>query len=178
MTGNIITKFAVTQGNFKVSQDPDMLLTTVLGSCVCACIYDPKLNIGGLNHFLLPFSTVGESGPKDRMFGVHLMELLLNEMFSNGAVKKRLEVKLFGGAHVLSSNTDPGEKNVEFIEQFVKLEKLNVVSSSLRGERGRAIQFNPYTGKVRQKFMNKFIAEEQVIKQPVNNETVGDLELF
>ena len=178
MTSDIVKKIAVTQGNFIVSRDPDILLTTVLGSCVCACVYDPKLKIGGMNHFLLPYSSIQDSSPKDRMFGVYLMELLLNEMFSYGAVKRRLEVKLFGGSHVLTSTTDPGKKNVEFIEQFVKIEKLNVVSSSLRGQRGRAIQFSPFTGKVRQKFMSKYIAEEQVIKQSKNYETVGDLELF
>ncbi len=178
MTDNLIKKFAVTQGNYKVSRDPDILLTTVLGSCVCACLYDPKLKIGGMNHFLLPFSSIEESGSKDRLFGVYLMELLLNEMFSYGVVKKRLEVKLFGGGHVLTSKTDPGKKNVEFIERFVKLERLNVVSSSLRGDQGRAIQFNPYTGQARQKFMNKHIIEEQVIKTPVVKEDVGELELF
>ncbi len=131
-----------------------------------------------MNHFLLPFSSSQEPGPKDRMFGAYLMELMLNEMFSNGAVKRRLEVKLFGGAHVLDSKTDPGEKNVEFIKQFVKLEALNVVSSSLRGEKGRAVQFNPYTGQARQKFMNKYSVGEQVIKPPVDDKTAGDLELF
>src|SRR4051812_24075597 len=95
----------IVQGEYKVSGDPGVVITTLLGSCVAACIRDPVAGVGGMNHFLLPGSEVGASKVSESM-GVHLMELLLNGLMREGAQRDRLEAKLFGGARMMSGLSD------------------------------------------------------------------------
>lgn len=168
-------KISVTQGEFKVSSDPNVTFTAVLGSCVSACAYDPRLNIGGMNHFLLP----GDSNHTfDRMLGAYLMELLLNELFKNGASKDRLQIKLFGGAKLMYSRRDPGTRNVEFIQEFAAAEGLNVVASSLGKAQGRLVEFVPSSGRTRQKFLPKDTSLDIEASMPVQQHAPPELELF
>ena len=89
----------VVQGEFAVTDDPDVMMGTILGSCVSACMRDPVAGVGGMNHFLLPGEReTAAEGPQGMRYGVQSMELLLNALYRKGARRERLEVKLFGGA--------------------------------------------------------------------------------
>jgi chemotaxis protein CheD len=150
-------KINIVQGEQCVDDSPNTVLTTLLGSCIAACIWDQKLGLGGMNHFLLP-GDIGKSRelPGDSMrFGVHAMELLLNGLLRRGAQKSRLQAKLFGGARMVKGLTDIGEMNATFAEKFLRAEEIPVIGGSLRGDQGRRIQFWPSTGRARQVLLAK-----------------------
>ena len=138
----------IVQGEFHVSDDEGLVLTTILGSCVAACLHDPIAGVGGMNHFLLPGDDSATTA-SDR-HGVHAMELLVNGLLQRGARRERLQAKLFGGARMLQGLTDVGTLNAEFAERFVKRERIAYTGGSLRGERGRRLQFWPVAGRARQ----------------------------
>jgi chemotaxis protein CheD len=174
--GAELRKIHVIQGQYHVADD-DVVLTTILGSCVAACIRDPSLGIGGMNHFLLP----GATGDEGLRYGVQSMELLLNALLRKGARRERLEVKLFGGAHLFDGLSDVGAQNSAFAEQFLRDEGLNYLGGSLRGDRARRIQYWPVSGRARQILLapteSKVFATER--RQPVAKvEDTGALELF
>lgn len=128
------------------------LIVTVLGSCVSVCLRDPLLKIGGMNHFLLPTddSTMIESVSESARYGVFAMELLINQMLKLGASKNRLEAKVFGGGNVLRGLTlsNVGQRNAEFVVDYLKAENIPVMASDLLDEYPRKVYFFPNTGKV------------------------------
>lgn len=128
--------------------DDDTALTTTLGSCVAACIRDPLLGIGGMNHFLLPEGNVGDGAPA--RYGSYAMELLINDMLKRGAHRKRLEAKVFGGANVLKGFTSNpvGTRNSEFVRHYLSAEQIPVIAEDLCGIHPRKIWFFPATGRV------------------------------
>ncbi|HYF58843.1 MAG TPA: chemoreceptor glutamine deamidase CheD [Burkholderiaceae bacterium] len=111
-------------GEYFVHDDDDLLLMTVLGSCVAACLVDRAARLGGMNHFMLP-----DGGSAGR-YGVYAMELLINELMKRGARRERLEAKVFGGGQVMRnfSSMNVGEQNVRFVEQFLAAERITIVS--------------------------------------------------
>jgi chemotaxis protein CheD len=138
----------ITQGETHVSGDPKEILTTVLGSCIAACIRDPLIGIGGMNHFLLPH---GEGADRDaKRYGVNAMELLINELLKKGAARNRLEAKIFGGANVIAGLSDVGSRNATFAEQFLADEGIALVGGNVRGTLPRRIQYWPANGRARQ----------------------------
>jgi len=138
----------LTLGDTYVTSDPDELLTTILGSCISACIRDPVSGIGGMNHFLLPD---GKAGDRDaRCYGVNAMELLINDILKHGGDRRRLEAKVFGGANVVSALTDVGSRNCSFARQFLSDEGIAIVGGDTGGSAARRIQFIPTTGRARQ----------------------------
>ena len=137
----------VVQGEQATTRDPDVVLTTILGSCVAACLFDPLAGIGGMNHFLLPGDAAASTGLRH---GVHAMELLVNALLSEGAARGRLQAKLFGGARMLDGLTDVGAQNAAFAETFLKREGVRLVGSCLRGDQARRVQFWPVSGRARQ----------------------------
>jgi chemotaxis protein CheD len=144
----------IVQGEYHVTGDPNVVLTTLLGSCVAACLRDPGLKIGGMNHFLLPGQSPGAEPQRDaESFGVHLMELLVNGLLRQGARRERLEAKLFGGARTMAGFSDVGARNAGFAERFLRHEGIRLIGGSLRGEHGRRIQFWPSSGRARQTFI-------------------------
>ncbi|RAK57163.1 chemotaxis protein CheD [Phenylobacterium deserti] len=169
----------VVQGEQYVTDDPEAVLTTILGSCVSACMRDPLAGVGGMNHFLLPGARPGETDSVRH--GVHAMELLVNALLGRGARRERLEVKLFGGARLIKGLTDVGALNAGFAEEFVRREGLQHVGGSLRGDSGRRIQYWPGSGRARQVFLPKqaeeLIAIETRTPKPAPAQT-GALELF
>lgn len=169
---------AIVQGEYAVSSQEGEVITTVLGSCVAACIYDPALGIGGMNHFLLPGGPVGGGEEQARRYGVYLMEMLLNGLFEKGAMRKRLQVKLFGGAKVLDAKNDTGLKNGEFARAFVRNEGLTLVSESLGGFQGRRIEFEPVTGRARQRFVGVAVPEPEPRKIKAELQAAGDVDFF
>jgi chemotaxis protein CheD len=169
-------KVHIIQGEYRVSDEPDVLLTTLLGSCVAACLRDPVAEVGGMNHFLLP----GEAGQEGVRYGVHAMELLMNALLQRGARRNRLEAKLFGGARISEHLTDVGGLNAAFAEQFLRAEGVRILGGSLRGDQARRIQFWPVSGRARQILLSPsddylFAAERQPAAAPPY---AGALELF
>jgi chemotaxis protein CheD len=167
----------VLEGEFHVSDDPELVLTTVLGSCVAACLRDPVARIGGMNHFLLPGEDDRAQSRDAERYGVHLMELLVNGLMSSGAQRGRLEAKLFGGAKTMFKSSDIGGMNGRFAEHFLRNEGIAIVGGSLGGPVGRRVEFWPVSGRARQISMSEVappaIPTTKTIPMPD-----GDLELF
>jgi chemotaxis protein CheD len=166
----------IVQGEFKVSDDPHVVLTTLLGSCVGACIRDPQAGVGGMNHFLLPGAEVGSSKESERL-GVHLMELLLNGLMRQGAQRDRLEAKLFGGARMMSGLSDIGKKNAEFAKRFLAYEGIKIVGGDTGGEHGRRIQFWPVIGRALQSYISK-VVDTPPPRSLAPRTSSGDVDLF
>ncbi|MDM4764595.1 chemoreceptor glutamine deamidase CheD [Pelomonas sp. SE-A7] len=122
----------------------DILVMTTLGSCIAACLWDRHAQIGGMNHFMLPEGT-GDSG----RYGSFAMELLINEMMKRGASKGRMEAKIFGGGAVIAGmNTiNVGERNTNFVIDFLKLERIPIVSKDVMDVYPRKVCFLPQSGK-------------------------------
>lgn len=133
------------------------LITTVLGSCVSACIRDPVGNIGGMNHFLLPLKTNETWTKKTELdslatrYGNFAMENMINDILKYGGQKNRLEVKLFGGSRIISNMSDVGKSNIDFVRAFLILEEIPLNAEDLGGINPRKVLYNPITGKVRVK---------------------------
>jgi chemotaxis protein CheD len=172
----------VIQGEFQVTADPMVVFTTLLGSCVAACLRDPVTGVGGMNHFLLPGDD-REGGADSLRYGVHSMELLVNGLLRLGARRDRLEGKLFGGARLLRGLTDIGESNSAFAENFFRREGIRLAGSSLRGEQGRRVQYWPSSGRARLMALGNdaaavFDAERRRAKPAPPVPTSGAVELF
>jgi chemotaxis protein CheD len=151
MNADGFRRLHVIQGEWKVSNDPSVVLSTVLGSCVAACLRDPVAGVGGMNHFLLPGSaeSMAQGGDMSR-YGVHLMELLINGLLKQGARRDRLEAKIFGGAKTIASFSNVGQQNADFAAGFLRDEGIQLVGSSTGGDAGRKLEFWPVSGRARQ----------------------------
>ncbi|MBT8155495.1 chemotaxis protein CheD [Epibacterium ulvae] len=137
----------VLQGEFQLTTDPNVVLSTVLGSCIAACIFDEKRGVGGMNHFLLAESN---GGPASARYGVHAMELLINGVMKQGADRRHLQAKVFGGAKMSVNLSDIGSKNASFIQGFLRDEGIPCVSSSVGGTSARRVRFHPVSGAAQQ----------------------------
>jgi chemotaxis protein CheD len=130
--------------------DRDMLIVTVLGSCVSACIRDRVTGLGGMNHFMLPDG--GDTGPvsASMRYGTYAMEVLINDLLKAGARRESLEAKVFGGGAVLRGFTamNVGERNAAFVTSFLKTERIPVMAEDLNDVYPRKVYFFPRTGKV------------------------------
>jgi len=180
------TVVSVPPGGCYVTGDPGEVLTTLLGSCVSACIRDVEAGIGGLNHFLLPDSTTTTADPVDLgyRYGSFAMEALINDILRRGGAKNRLEIKLFGGAEVLSDVRPIGRRNVAFAENFFATEHMAVAARHLGGKQARRIQYFPITGRVRLRVLpgeekRTVVAEERAYTRYLDSTEVGgEVELF
>ena len=130
----------VLQGDYKVTTDPKVVFSTVLGSCIAACIYDEQVGVGGMNHFLLASSS-GAGGVSAR-YGVHAMELLINGIMKKGALRSNLKAKVFGGAKMSANLSDIGANNADFVQRFLRDEGIPVISSSVGGTSARRVRFH------------------------------------
>lgn len=141
----------VAQGEFYVTRRPYEVISTVLGSCVAVCMRDPITGYGGMNHFLLPFArrepTSAMTPDKMLRYGSYSIERLTNALVARGACRDAIEVKVFGGANVLRTGSNLGHQNADFVESYLKRERLRVVASSLRGDCPRRVRYFPSTGK-------------------------------
>jgi chemotaxis protein CheD len=130
----------------------DMLIVTVLGSCVSACIRDRVSGQGGMNHFMLPDGGGDASSPvsASMRYGTYAMEVLINELLKSGARRENLEAKVFGGGAVLKGFTaiNVGERNASFVINYLKMEKIRVLAEDLNDIYPRKVYFFPRTGKV------------------------------
>ncbi len=151
MNSASVNRVQVKEGDYRVSGDPNVVLSTFLGSCVAVCMRDPEIRLGGMNHFLLPGDDDFLDPRHAERFGVHLMEVLINGLMSHGASRDRIEAKLFGGAQILSHGRDIGQANANFARKFLRVEGIRIVASSLGGDRGRRVEFRPCSGQARQR---------------------------
>ena len=172
-------------GEFYVT-GKDMLLVTVLGSCVAACIRDHESGVGGINHFMLP-----DGGNKDIVssaarYGAHAMELLINHLLKAGARRSRLEAKVFGGGAVLGNQMTCkiGERNADFVLKFLKTENIPVIAKDLLDSYPRKVYFFPSSGRVLVRKLHRvhndtLFSRERDYRRRIDSEKVeGDIELF
>lgn len=162
----------ILQGEHRISSNPDDVLSTVLGSCIAACLWDPEAGVGGMNHFLLPDGP-GEDATSLR-YGLHAMELLINGLLRAGAERHALRAKLFGGAHLLPHLPDIGGRNYRFACNFLQREGISLIGGSVGGSRGRRIRFWPTQGRAIQMLLPPAAVQETGFK-PFRT---GDVELF
>lgn len=177
-------------GEYYVTRENE-LITTVLGSCVAACIRDKESGLGGMNHFMLPVTSVEKLKQGNEAvvgnatrYGNFAMEHLINTILSNGGKRKNLEVKLFGGGKIIPTLTDVGIKNIEFVLDYVDTEGLALLSQDLGDIYPRKIIYFPKTGKVGMKKIqhlhnDTIIQRERQYFNDIKNAPVeGDVELF
>lgn len=130
----------------------DKMIVTVLGSCVAVCLRDKTNGIGGMNHFLLPNDGSNETGllTESARYGVYAMELLINHLLKMGATRARMEAKVFGGGNVLRGLkvNNVGQRNAEFVLDYLQTERIPVVAKDLLDDYPRKVYFFPDTGKV------------------------------
>lgn len=169
--------------------DKNMLIVTVLGSCVSACIRDSVSGIGGMNHFMLPD---GAKSDKDNpvsesmRYGTYAMEVLINQLLRNGARRENLEAKIFGGGNVLKSFTTNmvGDRNAAFVKKYLKEEGIRVTGEDLMDIYPRKVYFFPKTGKVlvkklKQLHNDTLLQREQAYSSKLKtNDVGGDIDLF
>ncbi|NOT11334.1 MAG: chemoreceptor glutamine deamidase CheD [Methylococcaceae bacterium] len=177
-------------GEYYVTQENE-LITTVLGSCISACIRDKETGVGGMNHFMLPETNASRLkqgseaivGNATR-YGNYAMEHLINSILSNGGKRKNLEVKVFGGGKIIPTLTDVGMKNIDFVLDYIDQEGLKLLSQDLGDIYPRKVIYFPSTGKVGMKKIqdlhNDTIAqrEKQYFNSLKNAPVEGDVELF
>ncbi len=166
----------VIQGERQVSADPAVVLTTILGSCISACLRDPMTGVGGMNHFLLPGEDRAEAD--GARFGAFAMELLINDLLARGADRYRLEGKLFGGARMMGNLSDVGATNVSFATRYLEREGIRLTGGSTGGNEGRRIQFWPVSGRVRQIMLEAADVAPPPPVRDVRPAPTGDVELF
>jgi chemotaxis protein CheD len=124
--------------------DEDLIITTTLGSCIAACLWDRDRRIGGMNHYMLPEGS-GDSG----RYGSYAMELLINEMMKRGASRLTMEAKVFGGGAVISgmNSLNVGERNTRFVIEYLQTERIPIVSKDVMDIYPRKVCFLPGSGK-------------------------------
>ena len=152
----------IVQGEFRISSLPSVKMTTVLGSCIAACIHDVNAKIGGMNHFLLPKPASGQLS--NVKYGAYLMELLLNEMLKAGAERRHLCAKLYGGSKMNATMGNVGDRNIDFVKQYLQSEGIPIVANDLGGTRARRIAFHPSSGSVDLKFANSVMDDEKSLE--------------
>lgn len=180
---------SILPGEFFVSREP-MVVYTVLGSCISACIRDPVAGVGGMNHFMLPEPKEHQSGDswggESTRYGSFAMESLINEILKRGGLKSRLEVKLFGGGKIYEGNIDIGANNATWVIEYLKSEGLATVKTDLGDVFPRKVYYFTDSGRVLMKKLerlkNKTIFEREneyaeKIKQ-LEQQTVEDVTLF
>ena len=173
-------------GEHYVTSASDEMLVTILGSCVAACIRDPLIGIGGMNHFMLPESQGNswDNASASMRYGNVAMERLINDILARGGVRRRLEVKVFGGANVMSGTSNIGHRNADFVEEYLEAEGLPIAASHLRSNLPRRVHYFPKTGKVlllelRRNDDQAVLRSEALYKSRLQSEPVaGDAELF
>jgi len=163
----------------------NMVLVTVLGSCIAACLWDRNAKVGGMNHFMLP--DAGDGGADSGRYGSYAMELLINEMMKKGASRMTLEAKVFGGGAVISgmSTINVGERNTAFVMDYLKTERIPVVSKDVLEIYPRKVCFFPASGKAMVKRLaptnpDALVAQDRAAAKRVlpQNTGGGSVDLF
>ena len=180
-----VDAFRILPGQYKAAREG--AITTVLGSCVSTCLWDPAERIGGMNHFMLPGDSASPGSPwaASARFGVYAMEVLINDMIRLGADRRRLVAKVFGGARLLAGfeRLDVGAKNSEFVLEFLGVEGIRVLAQDLLDVCPRKVHFFVDTGKVQVKRLALAPSEpverrEREYLKLLDGKRSGDIEIF
>ena len=177
----------VLPGEYYATKD-DLMITTLLGSCIAVCLYDPGSRVGGMNHFLLPDG--GDSSDllsTSGRYGVYAMELLVNHIVKLGGARSQLRAKVFGGGNVIKSMTHSkvGDQNVNFVMGYLKNEGIPIDATDVLDIYPRRVNFFPFTGRVMMKkltnhYDNELIDKEIKLRKVVTEHKTesGDVDLF
>jgi len=181
------TVIPVHQGDCVVSSDPKAALSTVLGSCISACVRDTVAGVGGMNHFLLAAQSVAA---RDRYgasarYGAFAMEQLINRVLGQGTGNKaNLEFKVFGGGNIHPGMMDIGSANIAFLRTFLRDEGYRAAGEDLGGNFARRVMYQPTTGRALVKRLDssesvKLVRDEiALVARPPRPEITADVELF
>lgn len=175
-------------GEFYVTRE-DEVIDTVLGSCVAACIRNPRLGVGGMNHFMLPRPIGSGDDAWEKVagratrYGTASMEQLINRVLGAGGLRKELEVKIFGGGRVLSSLSDIGARNITFVRQFLRHEGLRITSEDTGDTCSRHVHYFPRTGRVRVRHLSPRTLdvgshEQRYLDRLERTPVAGEIDLF
>jgi chemotaxis protein CheD len=173
-------------GEFLITRKADETLVTVLGSCVSACIRDPRTGIGGMNHFMLPSGEADAWGgaSQSTRYGNFAMEKLINELIKAGCSRESMEIKVFGGGNVTTSSSMVGTKNANYVLRYLQAENLKCAVQDLGGDYPRRIQYSPATGRVVRRLLGRtdtaWVAQEETkyARQLATEKVAGEIDLF
>lgn len=171
-----LRRITVAQGETRVSDETDVVLTTVLGSCIAACFYDPVAKVGGINHYLLAEGHASDPASMQR-YGVYAMEVLINAMLAMGGVRSRF----FGGATMRTGFRDIGGDNIAFARRFLRDERIPLVGEDVGGNGARRVEFRPALGLARCRVVTEQSVPAPVVRvrpAPPPPPTLGDVEFF
>jgi chemotaxis protein CheD len=175
-------------GEYYVTRE-DEVIDTVLGSCVAACIRNPRLGIGGMNHFMLPRPSGSAVDAWEQVagramrYGSASMEQLINRVLSAGGTRQDLEVKIFGGGRVVPRLSDIGARNLDFVRDFLREEGLKIVSEDAGDTCSRHVQYFPRSGRVRVRHLSARAAElgakeQRYLERLDQTPVAGEIDLF
>jgi len=180
-----IPRVTIHIGGLRTSREP-LVLDTVLGSCIAACMYDPVAAIGGMNHFMLP-DGIDPENPTSTRYGVNAMELLISDLMKQGGSRKRFQVKIFGGGHVLKVRENMNgvpQRNIQFVRKFLESEHIPIAKEDVGGYQPRRVLFHTHTSRVFVKYLGSNDAERTAQEEMVylislkKQKLDGDVELF
>lgn len=172
-------------GEFYVTQNEEVI-TTVLGSCISVCIFDPINSIGGMNHFMLP-NVNNSNGILSQSFryGDVAMEKLINVILRHGGNKNELKFKAFGGGQIIKNMTNIGQRNISFLHKYMTMEGYKLSAFDLGGPYPRKIAFYPLSGKVKLKHIqhihsDPIFARDNRYETEISSqeEVTGEIDLF
>ncbi len=177
-------------GEYYVTKSEEGIYTT-LGSCISACIRDKVSGIGGMNHFMLPSGdNAGANSWKANglgaaaRYGNFAMEHLINGILSNGGNRANLEIKIFGGGRILAKMTDVGARNIEFVNDYIQTEGLQLIAADVGDIFPRMVVYFPQSGRAKVKRLrslhNNVIADQEnsYVRSIADKPVAGDVELF
>ena len=175
-------------GEFYVTRE-DEVIETVLGSCVAACIRNPRLSIGGMNHFMLPrpagsgTDTWEKVAGRATRYGTASMEQLINSVLRAGGTRQDLEVKIFGGGRVIAKLSDIGARNLDFVREFLRQEGLKIVAEDAGDTCSRHVRYFPRSGRVRVRHLSARAAElgateQRYLDRLERTPVAGSIDLF
>jgi chemotaxis protein CheD len=188
--GAVVAK--ILPGEYYATGENEYIATT-LGSCVSACLWDPLIKFGGMNHFMLPDAGDGRVAASNNLlgggsdaarYGSFAMEHLINAILKAGGRRERLRAKIVGGGHVLQISTNIGDRNIQFVREYLTNEGIQIVGEDVGGRCGRQVRFHPLTGTAQVKPLANtesrgVIAEEGSYRSNIQRKpATGDVELF
>jgi chemotaxis protein CheD len=177
-------RVSIMQGETRVTDDPSLVLTTILGSCIAACLYDPIVKVGGLNHFLLAEPGTDTDPKSMHRYGLYAMEVLINAMLELGASRHQLKARIYGGASMRDGFRDIGGDNAAFARRFLKDERIALVGEDVGGRGARRVDFRAALGLARARVVTDThvpAAAPRVAPRPMPKpvpESTGDVEFF
>jgi chemotaxis protein CheD len=133
-------------GDCELTADPQVSFQLVLGSCVAACVWDSKAEIGGVNHFLVPYADAAKGPDVRKVGGAFLMERLIQALVERGATLGRLQARIFGGGNLIGSGV--GQRNIDFATVFLRNRRIPLLSSDVGGGAARWLRVWPAQGQV------------------------------